>query len=55
MMERQEHLSPSGLVRVVEHAYAMNPAGKGRQRKRELAEVRERILRGHTPDTAEAQ
>ena len=50
MMERKKHLSPDGLARVVEKAYAMNPAGKGRQRLRPLAEVRERILRGHTPN-----
>lgn len=50
MMERKKHLSPNGLVRIVEKAYAMNPAGKGRQRLRPLAEVSERILRGHTPN-----
>ena len=50
MMERKEHHSPEGMVRIVEQAYAMNAAGKGRQRLRPLAEVRERILRDHTPD-----
>jgi hypothetical protein len=51
MMERKEHWTPAGLVRIVERAYAMNPAGKGKPRLRPLAQVRERILRGHTPDT----
>ena len=50
MMERQDHLKPTGLARIVEKAYAMNPAGKGRKRSRSLAEVRERILRDCTPD-----
>ena len=50
MMDRKEHLTPTGLVRIVEKAYAMNPNGKGRKRLRPLQEVCERILRGHTPD-----
>lgn len=50
MMGRKEHLSADGLVRIVEKAYAMNPDGKGRQRIRTIEEVRERILRGHTPN-----
>jgi hypothetical protein len=50
MMERREHKAPDGLVRIVERAYAMNPASKGRKRLRSLAEVTGRILRGHTPD-----
>ncbi len=49
-LERKEHLSPAGLARIVEKAYALNAAGKGRERKRPLPEVLERILRGHTPD-----
>ena len=53
MMERKVHRTPKGLVRIVEKAYAMNPAGKGRQRLRPLEEVRKRILRGHTPDNSE--
>ncbi len=52
MMDHQEHLTPDGLVRIVEKAYAMNPSGKGRQRSSSLAEVRERILRDHMPTTA---
>ncbi len=50
MMERKEHLTADGLVRIVEKAYAMNPDSKGRQRLRTIQEVRERILRGHTPN-----
>jgi hypothetical protein len=53
MMNRKEHLTAEGLVRIVEKAYAMNPNGKGRRRLRPLEQVRERILRGHTPDTSE--
>ena len=49
-LERKEHRSPSGLARIVERAYALNAAGKGKERKRPLPEVLERILRGHTPD-----
>ncbi len=52
MEDRKEHLTPEGLARIVEKAYAMNPASKGKQRKRTLQEVVERILRGHTPDTS---
>lgn len=51
MEERKEHLTPEGLVRIVEKAYAMNPASKGKERKRPLQEVVGRILRGRTPDT----
>jgi hypothetical protein len=49
-MQRKEHLTPDGLVRVIEKAYAMNPNSKGRERLRTLPELRERILRGHTSD-----
>lgn len=51
MEDRKEHLTPEGLVRIVEKAYAMNPASKGKERKRPLQEVLDRILRGRTPDT----
>lgn len=47
---RGEHRTPEGLARIVEKAYAMNPDGKGKERKRTLEAVVERILRGHTPD-----
>jgi len=50
MLNRKEHFSVDGMIRVVEKAYEMNPSSKGRQRLRTLTEVRERILRGHTPD-----
>ena len=50
MEYRKEHQTPEGLVRIVEKAYAMNPASKGKERKRPLQEVVERILRDHTPD-----
>lgn len=51
MMELQkEHRNPQGLNRVVERAYAMNPASKGRKRLRSFQEVSSRILRDHTPD-----
>lgn len=50
-MNRKEHLTPHGLARIVEKAYAMNPAAEGKQRLRPLHEVLERILRDHTPDT----
>lgn len=54
-LERKEHHTPEGLARIVEKAYALSPAGKGKGRKRPLREVLERILRGHTPDTPSAQ
>lgn len=50
MMNRKEHLTPDGFIRVVERSYAMNPHGKGRRRKRSMHEVCERILRDCTPD-----
>ena len=49
-MERGEHREPEGLARIIEKAYSMNPAGKGKRRSRPLDEVRSRILRGHTSD-----
>ena len=42
------HRQPAGLARIVELAYAMNLNGK--QRKRPIEDVLDRILRGHTPD-----
>lgn len=50
MLNRKDHFTVDGMLRIVEKAYAMNPFSKGRQRLRTLEEVRERILRGHTPD-----
>ena len=49
-MERGEHREPNGLARIVEKVYAMNPDSKGKARSRPLADVLERILRGHTSD-----
>ena len=54
MEERKEHLTPHGLVKLVKKAYEMNPASKGKERKRPLQEVIDGILRGHTPDTSKA-
>jgi len=42
------HRTPYGLATIVEIGYAMNMNGK--QRKRSLDEILDRILRGHTPD-----
>ena len=50
-MNCREHHTPNGLVSIIEDAYAMNPAGKGRERLRPLQEVRGRILRDHTSNT----
>ena len=44
------HRNPAGLATIVEIAYAMNMNGK--QRKRSMDEVLDRILRGHTLDTS---
>ncbi len=50
-MERKEHHSPNGMVRIVEMAYTLNPFSKGKARKRSLQDVTDRILRDYTPDT----
>jgi hypothetical protein len=50
-MKRKEHHQALGMARIVVKAYAMNPDGKGKARKRPLDEVLARILRGHTSDT----
>ena len=50
LFEQGMHRTREGLVRIVELAYSMNHDGK--QRQRPLQEVRDRILRGHTPDTS---
>jgi hypothetical protein len=42
------HREPYGLATIVEIGYAMSMNGK--QRKRSLDEILDRILRGHTPD-----
>ncbi len=51
-LERKEHHTPEGLARIVEQAYALSAGSKGKERKRPLQEVLERILRGHTPNIA---
>ena len=50
-MERKEHQTPQGMVRIVQKAYALNPVAKGKVRKRSLQEVIGRILRDYTPDS----
>jgi LAGLIDADG endonuclease len=47
-LESKHHLDPHGLVEIVKKAYQMNMVGK--QRKRPIGEVIERILRDFTPD-----
>jgi hypothetical protein len=46
------HKDPHGLIEIVEKAYQMNMEGK--QRKRPMREVTERILRDYTPDTGDS-
>jgi hypothetical protein len=47
-LSERAHWAPGGMSRIVRLAYSMNLNGK--QRKRPLDEVLDRILRGHTPD-----
>jgi hypothetical protein len=49
LFERGLHRRPAGLATIVEIAYAMNQEGK--QRRRPIDEVIDRILRGHTLNT----
>jgi LAGLIDADG endonuclease len=49
LFERGLHRRPAGLATIVEIAYAMNHEGK--QRRRPIDEVLDRILRGHTLNT----
>ena len=49
LFERGLHRQPGGLATIVEIAYAMNHDGK--QRRRSIDEILDRILRGHTLDT----
>jgi LAGLIDADG endonuclease len=49
LFECGSHRSPVGLATIVELAYAMNQGGK--QRRRPLSEILDRILRGHTLNT----
>ena len=50
MEERKEHHTRDGLIRLVKLAYQMNPYSKGKERKRSLSEVIDRILRDYTPE-----
>ena len=50
-MERKEHHTPEGMVRIVREAYALNPVAKGKPRRRPLSAVVDRILRDYTPDS----
>jgi len=47
-MEQKRHRDPQGLVKIVESAYQMNMAGK--QRRRSIGGIVERILRDYTPN-----
>jgi hypothetical protein len=49
LFERGLHRQPGGLATIVEIAYAMNHDGK--QRRRSMDEILDRILRGHTLNT----
>jgi hypothetical protein len=51
-MERKEHHTLDGMINIVKKAYALNPTAKGKDRKRSLEQVIERILRDYTPDSA---
>jgi hypothetical protein len=50
LFEHGLHRQPGGLATIVEIAYAMNHDGK--QRRRSIDEVLDRILRGHTLNTS---
>ena len=52
LFEAGAHRTQEGLATIVRLAYSMNHDGK--QRKRPLQAVLDRILRGHTPDTPSA-
>ena len=47
-MENKCHFDPQGLVKIVESAYQMNMEGK--QRRRPMGEIIERILRDYMPN-----
>ena len=50
-MERKEHHVPQGMISIAKKAYTMNPVAKGKERKRSLQEVIDRILRDYTPNS----
>jgi len=47
-LERKEHYTKEGFIKILELTYKMNQEGKGR--KRELIELVKGILRDYTPD-----
>jgi hypothetical protein len=53
MEERKEHHTREGLIRLFTLAYQMNPYSKGKERKRTLQEVIDRILRDYTPESSD--
>ena len=52
-MERKEHHTPEGMVRIAKEAYELNPVAKGKARKRTLQYVIDRILRDYTPNASQ--
>jgi len=48
LLEKKEHHTNEGFIKILELAYKMNKKGKGR--KRSFEEVAKGILRDHTPD-----
>ena len=51
-LENKEHSTVSGMLRIIDMAYEMNPEGKVRKRPKQ--EVIDLILRDHTPKSQEA-
>ena len=49
-LENKEHWTKDGMIRIIRLAYMMNMNGK--QRKRNVQEVIDRILRDYTPNAA---
>jgi LAGLIDADG DNA endonuclease family protein len=49
LMNEGRHREPEGLAAIAKLSYSMNMNGK--QRRIDLQEILDRILRGHTPDT----
>ena len=50
-MEQKQHHTPLGMAQIAQKAYALNPIAKGKERKRSLQEVMDRILRDYTPNS----
>lgn len=51
-LENKEHWTKQGMVRIIRLAYMMNMEGK--QRRRGIQQVIDRILRDYTPNTAKS-